>query len=105
MPFKHISVADTQSLLAEKPEAVVVDIRDPMSFEQGRIPKAQALSNDNVQAFVEATDKQVPVLVCCYHGNSSQQAADFLNAQGFDDVYSIDGGFEVWKTQGEVERG
>jgi thiosulfate sulfurtransferase len=38
-----------------------------------------------------------PVVVCCYHGNSSQSAAQFLVEQGFTEVYSLNGGFEQWK--------
>jgi thiosulfate sulfurtransferase len=38
------------------------------------------------------------VVVVCYHGNSSQSAAAYLASQGFSDVYSLDGGFELWQT-------
>jgi len=38
-------------------------------------------------------------VVVCYHGNSSQQAAQFFAGEGFNDVYSMDGGFEAWKLQ------
>ena len=33
----------------------------------------------------------------CYHGNSSQSAAAYLVGQGFSEVYSVDGGFELWR--------
>lgn len=32
----------------------------------------------------------------CYHGISSRGAAQFLIGQGFESVYSVDGGFEAW---------
>ncbi len=35
----------------------------------------------------------------CYHGISSQGAAQYLINQGFDAVYSVDGGFEAWHRQ------
>jgi len=37
-----------------------------------------------------------PVVVVCYHGMSSQSAASYLNEQGFDDIYSLDGGYSAW---------
>jgi thiosulfate sulfurtransferase len=40
----------------------------------------------------------MPLIVSCYHGNSSQSAAAYLCSQGFTEVYSLDGGFEVWRT-------
>lgn len=38
-----------------------------------------------------------PLVVVCYHGISSQNAAQYLHEQGFDDVYSLDGGFQAWR--------
>ena len=38
-----------------------------------------------------------PILVMCYHGISSQGAAQYLVNQGFEQVYSVDGGFEAWQ--------
>ena len=38
-----------------------------------------------------------PLIVACYHGNSSQSAAAYLAHQGFSEVYSLDGGFELWR--------
>ena len=79
--FAHISVQDAQQKL-HSGAAKVVDIRD--------------------------TDFSTPVIVCCYHGISSQQAAQFLIHQGFEEVYSLDGGFAAWSlsqttSQGEAE--
>lgn len=80
-------------------EANVVDIRDPQSYQAGHINGAVRLDNDNVQAFVSSADQQRPLVVCCYHGNSSQQAAAWLSSIGFNEVYSLDGGFELWQQQ------
>lgn len=92
--FSHISVAD---VAAKKDELTIVDIRDPQSFAQGHIEGAVHLSNDTVAAFLAATEKSEPVAVVCYHGVSSQQAAQFLVEQGFNTVFSMDGGFEAWR--------
>ncbi len=97
MSFKHISIAETKELLGQKTEAVVADIRNSSDFASSRIPNAKPLGNDNIQQFINEHDKAQPVLVCCYHGHSSQQAAAFLVEQGFKEVYSIDGGFELWR--------
>ncbi len=101
--FSHISVNGVAEF---EGSPVVVDIRDPQSYANGHIPHAMHLSNDNIGEFIEQTPKTQPVVVVCYHGNSSQQAADILAQQGFVDVYSMDGGFEAWHSQGQpVETG
>lgn len=94
--FAHISVEHTQQKL-EQENARVVDIRDEQSFVAGHIAGAVHLSNGSLQPFMAQTEFDTPVIVCCYHGVSSQQAAQFLIHQGFDEVYSMDGGFEAWQ--------
>lgn len=104
--FKHMQVQELASLLPQQ-EHVIVDIRDPASFAQGRIPNAIHLTNDNLSDFIREADLDAPLVVCCYHGNSSQQAAQFLASQDFSDVYSLDGGFVDWQLQfpDQVEAG
>ncbi|MED5239408.1 MAG: thiosulfate sulfurtransferase GlpE [Pseudomonadota bacterium] len=79
-------------------QALFVDIRDPHSFAAGHLRGAVHLSNANVDQFLVDSDKARPLVVYCYHGNSSQGAADFLTEQGFQAV-SLDGGYEVFKVQ------
>jgi thiosulfate sulfurtransferase len=83
----------------ENKSHVVVDIRDETSFSNGRITDAIHLTNENLTDFVRDADLDAPVVVCCYHGHSSQQAAQFLLSQDFTDVYSLDGGFTQWQLQ------
>jgi thiosulfate sulfurtransferase len=45
---------------------------------------------------MDEVEFEQPILVMCYHGISSQGAAQYLVNQGFEQVYSVDGGFEAW---------
>lgn len=96
--FAHISVAQAQEKLLEG-NARCVDIRDEQSFEQAHITDAHHLTNGTLQQFMQDTDFDTPVIVVCYHGISSQQAAQYLIHQGFEEVYSMDGGFEAWRKE------
>lgn len=96
MPYQCISVAEAKALI-DSTAVTLLDIRDAASFEAGHINDAINVNNDNVEAVLAHADKAKPLLVCCYHGNSSKGAADYFNAAGFTDAYSIDGGYEAWK--------
>ena len=96
MAYTRIDVAQARELI-EKSNAVVVDIRDPASYQAGHIPGAEAVDQDTVQTFVETADRARPLIVCCYHGNMSQGAADYFTQHGFTDAYSLDGGYEAWQ--------
>lgn len=93
--FKEIAAQKVQEMVEE--DAVnVVDIRDPASFASGHIPNAVSLSDSNVKEYIETADKEKPLVVCCYHGNSSRGAAEYLSQNGFKEVYSMTGGFDAW---------
>ncbi|MGL4957757.1 MAG: thiosulfate sulfurtransferase GlpE [Plesiomonas sp.] len=94
--FQFISVSDAKTKL-DHGKAVLVDIRDPQSFQAGHISNAFHLTNQSLVEFMQQTDFSTPVIVICYHGNSSQGAAQYLINQGFDEVYSLNGGFEAWQ--------
>jgi thiosulfate sulfurtransferase len=96
--FKRISTGEAKTLIDSK-GANLVDIRDEQSFQQAHIHNAVHLDNTSLQVFIETADPDKPLVVYCYHGNSSQSAAQFLYEKGFEDVYSMDGGFEVWRQQ------
>lgn len=93
-----MSVSELQAGMENK-APVIVDIRDANSFESGRIAGAINLTNESLPDFLRDADFDSPVVVCCYHGVSSQQAAQFLVSQDFTEVYSLDGGFTQWQTQ------
>ncbi|EMP4394745.1 thiosulfate sulfurtransferase GlpE [Vibrio fluvialis] len=93
--FQHIDVAGAQALI-EQHDAKLVDIRDPQSFAVAHAKTAYHLTNDSIVSFMDQVEFDQPVLVMCYHGISSQGAAQYLVNQGFEQVYSVDGGFEAW---------
>ena len=96
--FKRISTAQAKELI-DTGKASIVDVRDAQSFNTAHIEGAVLLDNNSVDNFIDSTPKDTPVIVYCYHGNSSQSAGQFLAEKGFTEVYSVDGGFELWRTQ------
>ncbi|AVU78062.1 thiosulfate sulfurtransferase GlpE [Pseudomonas sp. Fig-3] len=94
--FKRIPPEQAQAL--RETGAVVVDVRDPATFAALHISGSTHLDNHSLSDFIRNADLDAPVVVVCYHGNSSQSAAAYLVSQGFSDVYSLDGGFELWRT-------
>lgn len=95
--FKHMKVDELKNVIYSKSH-VVVDIRDFASFTANHIPNAIHLTNETLDDFMRTADVDAPTVVCCYHGISSQQAAQYLISQDFTQVYSLDGGFTEWQS-------
>ena len=79
--------------------AYLVDIRDMNSYQNNHIKNSERIDNETLPNFLRDADMDKPIIVCCYHGISSIQAAGFLAQQGFDDVYSLEGGFAAYSLQ------
>lgn len=94
--FSRISPEQARKLI-DASAPVIADIRDPQSFAAGHIVGAVPLNNENLHDFVLQQASDTPVVVVCYHGVSSQGAAQYLAEQGFAEVYSLDGGFTSWQ--------
>ncbi|MFT5789618.1 MAG: thiosulfate sulfurtransferase [Shewanella sp.] len=94
--FQHLSVNQLIHMQEATADLQIVDIRDAASFEAGHIDASFNLNNENLGHYIAEADMDQPVIVVCYHGMSSQSAASYLNEQGFDNVYSLDGGYSAW---------
>lgn len=99
--FKRISPEQVHALREQG--AVLVDVRDAQTYATQHIPDSHHLDNHSIADFIRQADLDKPLVVLCYHGNSSQSAAAYLVGQGFSEVYSMDGGFELWKTKFPAE--
>lgn len=96
MTFKRISTDQVHTMI-DNDKVTLVDIRDKASFLSAHIDEAIHLDNSNIDQFINDANQAQPLIVYCYHGNSSQGASDFLAKKGFEEVYSMDGGFEEWR--------
>ena len=94
--FKQIYVEAAQKLIPSW-EVTIVDVRDPAAYQTAHIEGAVAVDDQNINEFLAKTPKDKPLICYCYHGFSSQNAAQFFSENGFADVYSVEGGFEEWK--------
>ncbi|MGY5451736.1 thiosulfate sulfurtransferase GlpE [Agarivorans sp. MS3-6] len=102
--FQQIDVSGAQDKIAND-GAVLLDMRDPQSFSQAHPVDAFHLSDGSLNKLISETEFDTPLIVMCYHGISSQGAAQYLLHQGFEEVYSLQGGFEAWRTVAPIEAG
>lgn len=98
----EISAEEARKRLDAK-DALFVDIRRPSDYAHAHVPGAIQVTDANVAEFVERTEKAKPVIVYCYHGNSSLGATAYFLQNGFTDVRSLTGGFEGWRQTNPTE--
>ena len=99
--IREIDTAEADVRRAAEPDTVFLDVREPDEFEQGAIPGAIHIPRGHLEAQIESRIpvKSTPVVVFCAGGVRSAFAAKTLGELGYDDVVSMDGGFNRWKDQ------
>ncbi|OOF71332.1 thiosulfate sulfurtransferase GlpE [Rodentibacter caecimuris] len=95
MPFKEITAEQAWILMQQG--AILADIRDDQRFHYSHAKGAFHLTNQSFLQFEQQVDYDTPIIVSCYHGISSRNVATFLSEQGYDNLYSLIGGFEAWE--------
>jgi rhodanese-related sulfurtransferase len=95
MSYHDLHPADVQALRAE-PGLFILDTRDPGSYAQGRIEGAEPVSDTVFQQLMKRRQRERPVLVYCYHGNSSRDICQFIAGFGYTRVYNLVGGWQGW---------
>jgi phage shock protein E len=74
---------------AIKNGAVIIDVRTPHEYDNGRIPRSINIPVDRISVNIErikAMKKQV--VLCCSSGTRASQAKDILRSAGVQEVYN-----------------
>lgn len=87
---------DVRRRIDDGEEFDLIDIRSPGTFEEGHIPGAENLPPAELEAAVEEREWADEVVVACYIGKSSVQAARLIERYSDADVASMAGGYEEW---------
>lgn len=78
-------------------EAVVMlDVREPEELREAAIPQALHIPMREVPARVGELPRHKPIVVFCKAGARSRRVAHFLVANGFKEVFNLDGGIDAW---------
>ncbi len=86
----------------------LLDVRTAGEFRNGHIKSALQANWNDEKEFAERTsalDKQKPVYVYCLSGPRSSAAAEWLRANGFQQIVELNGGFSSWKRKGKPVEG
>jgi rhodanese-related sulfurtransferase len=83
-------------ILADGPEVVLVDVRNPGEVAIGMIPQARNIPLAQLARHVDELPRDRPVVLNCAGGWRSSVAASYLRAHGFTDVSDLLGGYDAW---------
>lgn len=74
----------------------ILDVRQPVEYEEGHIPGATLIPIPELDQRVHEIDPQKQTLVYCAIGGRSRAAVQMLAEKGFDRLIDLTGGFKAW---------
>lgn len=94
--------ANDATLLINRQDALVVDVRETAEWSSGHIPNARHIALGQLGKHLSEIEKfkEKPVIVVCASGNRSGSACGTLKKAGFQQVFNLAGGVRSWSDAG-----
>ncbi|MDR1660856.1 MAG: rhodanese-like domain-containing protein [Azoarcus sp.] len=91
------------TMLINREDAVVVDVRDQGDFEQGHLPNARHLPLAELGRRTGELEKfrARPLIFYCGSGSRAATAIATLKKAGFEKLYNLRGGLFEWEKAGQ----
>lgn len=81
-------------------KAIMLDVRPEKEFAEGHILNAVNIPMDKLteQNKELMKHRERPLILCCRMGTDSVRAARLLKQQGIEQLYSLKGGLQAWRS-------
>lgn len=93
--FKKISAKE----IFEDKDFHIIDVRSPKEYETCRLKNISNIPLPNLEENLKLLDKEKKYVMLCQSGMRSQKAAELLDKNDFKNVYSVEGGMNLVKSQ------
>jgi len=97
--IQEISWDEYFKLQAQHPDSVLIDVRENHEWQRGHVPHAKHLARGIIERDIQAQvpEFSTPLALYCGGGFRSALSAYNLQKMGYQQVYSIAGGYRAFK--------
>ncbi len=97
--IKETTPEEVQERLSRGEKFLLIDIREDHEWEQGHIAGAVHVGRGILERDIEklVPDQDSEIVLYCGGGFRTALSADNLQKMGYENVYSMDGGWRKWK--------
>jgi phage shock protein E len=97
-----ISVSKLKKLIIDDQKLVILDIRTKWETKDGCIPKAEFMdvSSQSFMKDILSLAKEKTYCLYCASGGRASMVVPFMEENGFENVYELEGGIISWILQG-----
>ena len=94
--------ATQATMLINREDALVVDVREPDEYVSGHVPDSRNIPLSRLDERMGELEKfkKAPVILVCQTGARSGDACGKLTKKGFTKLHNLEGGIAAWRTAG-----
>ncbi len=94
--IEYVSVSELKTILDNKTDCHLIDVRELFEYEGVRIPNSILVSLSVFNENINLIDKNFSNYFLCGIGKRALKAAEYLETLGYKNLYVIDGGIKAW---------
>lgn len=99
MMYKSITPKQLAGRLADDDKLKFIDVREPAEYAVAKVEEAELLPLSRFNEWIESLDPEDEIIVMCHHGIRSANVCMFLVSNGFEKVYNLEGGIDLWSVE------
>jgi len=101
MAIKNISVTELQNKKNEDEKIILIDCREQSEWDESHVDGFTLIPLSCFEQSLEVLkDKSQEIHIMCRSGKRSMNACMFLEENGFETLYNVEGGILAWKDAG-----
>jgi rhodanese-related sulfurtransferase len=97
--YETISPAKVAERIKNGEGINLIDVREPLEFEIASVEGAKLLPLSQFNEWIDDLQPENEIIVMCHHGIRSANVCMFLIRNGFEKVFNLDGGIDLWSKQ------
>ena len=96
--MKSITVKELKAKIDGNEEHQLIDVREDYEYEAGNI-NGEHIPMGEIPDNLDKIATNKPVIIHCRSGKRSASVIQYLEAQGFSDLYNLEGGILAWQAE------
>jgi rhodanese-related sulfurtransferase len=96
MLYQTISPYELAKRLQNGATVNLIDVREPLEHEIASIEGARLLPLSQFNQWIDDLKPDEEIILMCHHGIRSANVCVFLARNGFEKVFNLEGGIDLW---------
>jgi rhodanese-related sulfurtransferase len=99
MLYESISPTELNERLKNGEKVNLIDVREVWEYETAHLEGAKLLPLSQFNEWIDGLNPEEEIVVMCHHGIRSANVCMFLLRNGFEKVFNLDGGIDLWSKE------